>query len=149
MLTLISSGLGYQGGYIEALGRPGCTVIMATPCAEQWDEEHHPSYPDVWRNVLSRTTDAYEIDRRYTQTYAEHPGYIDQYRNGVAFHGVHGVLATQPLRRLRHAGRVIVAGPDDPAVPRHIGFGAATSVEEAIREAERTHGPDCSIACIV
>ena len=30
ILTLISSGLGYLGGYIEALGKPGCSVIMAT-----------------------------------------------------------------------------------------------------------------------
>src|SRR5262245_57372920 len=31
ILTLISSGLGYLGGMIEAAGRPGCTVVMATP----------------------------------------------------------------------------------------------------------------------
>ena len=44
ILTLISSGLGYLGGYIEALGKPGCTVVLATPCPETWDMEHHPSY---------------------------------------------------------------------------------------------------------
>ncbi len=149
ILTLISSGLGYQGGYIEALGKPGCSVVLATPCTEQWDEEHHPSYPDVWRNVLSQTTDAYEIDRRFAQRYAEEPRYIERYRHAYGFHGVHAVLATQPLKRLKHAGRVFVAGPDDPVVPRHVGFIPVPSVEAAIRDAERVHGPDCAIACIV
>src|SRR6202008_3158931 len=37
ILTLISSGLGYLGGYIEALGKPGCSVILATPCPDEWD----------------------------------------------------------------------------------------------------------------
>jgi hypothetical protein len=32
LLTLVSSGLGYLGGVIEALGKPGCSVILATPC---------------------------------------------------------------------------------------------------------------------
>src|SRR3990170_3376172 len=41
LLTLVSSGLGYLGGYIEALGKPGCSVIMATPCPDDWDLEHH------------------------------------------------------------------------------------------------------------
>src|SRR5215472_5653632 len=31
ILTLVSSGLGYLGGMIEAVGKPGCTVIMAAP----------------------------------------------------------------------------------------------------------------------
>ncbi|GAG06753.1 unnamed protein product, partial [marine sediment metagenome] len=55
ILTLISSGLGYLGGYIQALGKPGCSVIMATPCPEDWDLEHHPSYPEVWKRVLPET----------------------------------------------------------------------------------------------
>ena len=148
ILTLISSGLGYLGGYIEALGKPGCTVVLATPCPETWDMEHHPSYRDVWDSVLPETRDPYEIMRRYTDEFTTHAGYIEQYRNGVAFHPVHGILATHPLRRLKHASRVIVAGAEDPAVPHHVGFDAAPSVEEALRMAENQHGADCSIACV-
>lgn len=32
ILTLISTGLGYLGGMIEAVGKTGCSVIIATPC---------------------------------------------------------------------------------------------------------------------
>ena len=148
ILTLISSGLGYLGGYIEALGKPGCSVIMATPCPEDWDLEHHPSYPEVWNRVLPETLDPYEITARFMDEFASRADYIERYRNGYAFHPVHGILATHPLKRLRHAARVFVAGAEDPAVPRHVGFIPTASVEEAIAEAERIHGRDCSIVCI-
>ncbi len=145
-LTLISSGLGYLGGAIQALGKPGCTVIMVTPCPERWDRTHHPSYPDVWENVLTESTDPYDIEKRYTERYATHEEYIDKYRNHYAFHPIHGILATHPLKRLKHAGRVIVAGIQDPAVARHIGFEAAADTAAALKRAEEIHGPGYTIA---
>jgi lactate racemase len=148
ILTLISSALGYLGGYIEALGKPGCSVIIATPCPEQWDMDHHPSYKEVWERVLPVTTDPYEITARFGEEFATHPGYIDQYSHGYAFHPVHGILATHPLKRLRHAARVYVAGAEDPAIPRHIGFIPTATVEEAISEAEKVHGSDATIVCV-
>jgi hypothetical protein len=148
ILTLVSSGLGYLGGYIEALGKPGCTVVLASPCPDSWDMEHHPSYRDVWDRVLPATRDPYEIMARFSDEFTTHAGYIERYRYGVAFHPIHGLLATHPLRRLKHARRVIVAGAEDPAVPERLGFEHAPTVEEAIHVAERSHGADCSIACV-
>lgn len=148
ILTLVSSGLGYLGGYIEALGKPGCTVILASPAKDEWDMEHHPSYKECWADVLPRTRDPYEIMREFGERFATDAGYIDKYRNGVAFHPVHAVLATHPLRRLKHARGVIVAGAEDADVPRHLGFDAQTSVEAAISAAEAIHGSGCSIVCV-
>ncbi len=148
ILTLVSSALGYLGGYIEALGKPGCSVILATPCPEQWDMEHHPSYKEVWERVLPATRDPYEITARFGDQFATHAGYIERYRHGYAFHPVHGILATHPLKRLKHAARVYVAGAEDPEVPKHLGFIPTRTVEEAIAEAERIHGPDATIACV-
>lgn len=148
ILTLISSGLGYLGGYIEAQGKPGCSVILATPCPDEWDAEHHPAYREVWDRVLTRTRDPYQITDDYIEAYATRADYIDQYRHGVAFHPVHAILATHPLKRLRHAGRVFVAGASDPAIPRHLGFLPTPNVEEALSEAERLHGPDCSVLLV-
>ena len=51
LLTLISSGLGYLGGTVQALGKPDASVIMVTPCPDAWDEVHHASYPHVWEHV--------------------------------------------------------------------------------------------------
>jgi Lactate racemase N-terminal domain len=148
LLTLISSALGYLGGYIEAVGKPGCSVIIATPCPEQWDMEHHPSYKEVWERVLPEEKDPYRITERFGDEFAKRGDYIEQYRFGYAFHPVHGILATHPLKRLHHASRVYVAGALDPTVPRHLGFIPMATVEDAIREAEKVHGADCAIACV-
>jgi len=148
ILTLISSGLGYLGGYIEALGKPGCSVILATPCPNQWDMVHHPAYREVWERVLPESRDPYEISDRWIEEFAKRADYIERYRNAVAFHPVHSILATHPLKRLRHAGRVFVAGARDPTLPKHVGFIPTRTVEEALTAAEDIHGLDCSIACI-
>jgi nickel-dependent lactate racemase len=148
ILTLISSGLGYLGGIVEAAGNPGCTVIMATPVPDRWDRVAHPSYPEVWERVLPATRDPYEIMRRFADAYARRPDYIEAYRTGFGFHPVHGILAVYPLKRLERVGRVIVAGAEDPAIPRHVGFETAASVEEAVARAEAVHGPDCTIAYV-
>ncbi len=148
ILTLVSSALGYFGGYIEALGKPGCSVIIATPCPEQWDMEHHPAYKEVWDRVLPETHDPYEITARFGDEFASRADYIERYRDGVAFHPIHAILATHPLKRLKHAGRVFVVGAEDPAIPLHLGFIPTATVEEAIAQAEAIHGPDCAIACV-
>lgn len=148
ILTLISSALGYLGGHIEARGKPGCTVILATPCPDEWDDEHHPAYREAWRRVLPVSRDPYVISERFLEEFATREDYIERYRHGVAFHPVHAILATHPLKRLRHAGRVIVAGASDPRVPEHLGFLTAPTVEDAIDLARSFHGRGASL-CLV
>jgi lactate racemase len=148
ILTLISMGLGYLGGMIEAAGKPGCTVIMAAAVREAWDRVHHPSYPEVWERVLPRTRDPYEINARFEDEFARHAAHIEAYRRRFAFHPIHGILATHPLKRLRHVGRVIVAGPRDPHVPRHLGWEVADSVEEAVARARAAHGPGALVGMV-
>ena len=148
LLDLISTGLGYLGGMIEAVGKPGCTVVLATPCPNRWDERHHASYPEVWEEVLPKTRDPDHARLEFEPRLACRPDYIERYREGYAFHPVHAVMALYPLKRLRHAGNVIVAGAENPAIPRHCGFEAADDVEEAIRLARDIHGRDARIAFI-
>jgi hypothetical protein len=148
ILTLVSSGLGYLGGMIEAVGKPGCTVIMAAPARDTWDRVAHPSYLEVWERILPETRDPYEITERFADDLARRPEYVEAYRRRYAFHPIHGILATHPLKRLRHVGRVIVAAPEAPHVPRHLGFDVAPSVEAAVAEARRVHGRDATIAYV-
>ncbi|MFW6125377.1 MAG: lactate racemase domain-containing protein [Pirellulales bacterium] len=148
LLTLVSSGLGYLGGTVQAVGKPGCSVVMVTPCPDQWDRVHHASYPDVWQNVLSQTRDAYEIQRRFADAYAERADLVDKYRHAFAFHPVHAILATYPLRRLEHVGHVFVAGGQDAEVVRHVGFEPTATVEEALARAAELHGKDCRVAYV-
>ncbi len=108
----------------------------------------HASYPEVWERFLTETRDPYEITERHAEDYARRPDYVEAYRHRYAFHPIHGILATHPLKRLRHVGRVIVAAPLDPHVPRHLGFEVADSVEDAVAMARRIHGRAATIACI-
>ena len=148
ILTLISMGLGYLGGMIEAAAKPGCTVVMAAAVREGWDRVHHPSYPEVWERVLPVTRDPYEINARFEDEFARHPGHIEAYRHRFAFHPIHGILATHPLKRLRRVGRVIVAAPRDAHVPRHLGWEVAASVEEAVARARALHGPGATVGFV-
>jgi len=148
LLTLISSGLGYLAGAVQAVGKPGCSVIMITPCPNRWDRVHHASYPDVWENVLSKTLDPDEIHSKYVEPFATHPGYIEKYRRGYAFHPVHAIMAAYPLKRMEHIGRVFVVGAKDTEVIRHVGFTPAKDVEEALRLAAEAHGRDFRLAYV-
>jgi hypothetical protein len=148
ILDLISTGLGYLGGMIQALGKPGCTVVLASPARRRWDTIHHASYPEVWEEVLPQARDPDDARARFEPELAQRADYIERYRFGYAFHPTHAVMALYPLKRLRHAGRVIVAGAEDPSVPEHCGFDAASDIETAIAMAEEEHGKDCSIALV-
>lgn len=148
LLTLISTGLGYMGGVIEAFGKPGCTVILATPCRNTWNRRHHASYPEVWERVLPETKDPYVARERFEREFATRPEYVDAYRNDNAFHGVHGIMAIFPLKRLKHAGRVLVAGAEDPGVIRHAGFEPFATVEAAVDEAKHIHGAAATFAAV-
>src|SRR2546429_2007785 len=107
---------------IEAVGMPGCTVILATPCPNRWDDRHHPSYREVWERVLPETRDPFEARERFEEEFAVRQDYVERYRIGFGFHPVHAIMALYPLKRLRHAGRVIVAGAQDPGVGRPARF---------------------------
>jgi lactate racemase len=148
ILTLISTGLGYLGGMIEAVGAPGCTVILATPCPDRWDDVHHPSYREVWERVLPETRDPWEARERFEPELAARGDLIERYRTGFGFHPTHAIMALYPLKRLRHAGRVVVAGAESPDVVRHVGFEPADTVEAALAMAAEIHGANPSVALI-
>ena len=148
ILTLISTGLGYLGGMIEALGKPGCSVVLATPCPDRWDDDHHPSYREAWDRVLGETRDPYVASERFEAEFARREDYIARYRAGYAFHPVHAIMALFPLKRLKHAGRVFVAGATNPSLVEHAGFTPAATVEDAIAAAIDIHGSDAQIAFV-
>lgn len=148
LLTLVSTGLGYLGGVIEALGKPGCSVILATPCPDEWDDVHHPSYREVWQQVLSQTRDPYEIRERFEAEYACKQPYIDKYRHEYGFHPIHGIMATYPLKRLKHAARIYVAHAEEPALVDHLGFIPTPTVNDAIARARAIHGQHATVAMV-
>ncbi|MFA5890296.1 MAG: lactate racemase domain-containing protein [Actinomycetota bacterium] len=148
LLTLVSTGLGYLGGMIEALGAPGCTTILATPCPDRWDDRAHGPHHEVWDRVLPQTRDPYAAREAYEAEYASHAGFIHRYRREFSFHPVHAIMALFPLKRLRHTSRVIVAGAEKPELVHRVGFESAATVEEAVARALEIHGSDAEIAFV-
>jgi hypothetical protein len=144
----LSTGLGYLGGVINALGKPGCTVIMATPCVNDWDDAHHPSYRDVWERVMPAARHDPDVAvRDFAAELCARDDYRAAYRDGNGFHAVHPLMGLFPLSRLRHAGRIIAAGAD-PALARHAKLEPAASIEEGIERALAAHGKDASISLV-
>ena len=148
ILTVLSTGLGYVGGVIEAMGKPGCSVILASPCPDVWNHTHHPTHKEIWDRILPNFRDPYEIADLYEEDFAHRPDYIYKYRYCYGFHPMHGLMTTYPLKRLRHANKVFVAGAESPALVEHLGFEPTVTIEDAIQEALKIHGKDASIAFV-
>ena len=149
LLTLVSTGLGYFGGVIEAMGKPGCTVILVSPCPDQWNHDHHPTHREIWQKILPQYRDPYKIADFFEEDFAHRPDYIYKYRYCYGFHPMHGLMTTYPLKRLKHASRVIVAGAGNPSEIRQaLGFETADTVEDAVAKAQGYHGRDASIVFV-
>jgi hypothetical protein len=101
----------------------------------------------VWENVVPVTRDPDHARERYEPEYAARDDLIHKYRFENGFHPVHGIMALYPLKRLRHAARVIVAHAEDPAIPEHCGFESAPTVGDALRMAMADQ-PGASVALV-
>jgi hypothetical protein len=145
-LSIISNGLGYLGGVIEGTGKPGCTVILATPAIEDWDLPKFGPYKKLFDEVLPHCRDPYEILDRYADEYAHHPEFIHNYRFCHSHHPALPIFASFPLRRLNYAGRVFIAGAENPEMIKRLGMEPFPSVEKAVAAAREIHGRDSAVA---
>jgi hypothetical protein len=149
LLTLVSTGMGYFGGVIEAMGKPGCTVILVSPCQDRWNHEHHSTHREIWQQILPNYKDPYEIADIFEDDFAHRPDYIYKYRHCHGFHPMHGLMTTYPLKRLRHASNVIVVGAENPSdIQRALGFDTAGTDEEAVSQAQEYQGKGASIVFV-
>jgi hypothetical protein len=102
ILTLLSTGLGYFGGVIEAMGKPGCSVILVGPCLDRWNHTHHPTHQEIWQRILPHYKDPYEIVDLFEEDFSHRPEYIYKYRFCYGFHPMHGIMTTYPLDAWDH-----------------------------------------------
>jgi len=130
----------------KPLVREGGIVILANPCKNQFDEIHHPSYPEFYHRLLSISKDPYELWSLFAEDFAHRPEYVHKYRYGHGFHGVHPFFMWNSHGApKRHVSAVFMAGVQDFDVVRHLGFEPFATVEEAIAETGERLGRDCSI----
>ena len=142
-------GLSYSFGLFQniPLVKEGGIIILVHPCLRQFDAVKHPSYVEMFEKLIPETKDPFVLWELYAEEYAHRPEFVHKYRYGFGFHGVHPlILWGQGAYGLRYVGKVFIAGAKDPEVARLLGFEAFATVEEAIAEAERLIGKDCSIS---
>ena len=144
-------GLGYLFNLYR--GRPlvkkGGVLILAHPCTDDFDTEHHPSYVEFFYRVLTETRDATVHQHKYEEEFAKNPAYIEMYRRGHAYHGVHPLYMWYWGENGRqHVGKVIVVGAENEHVPRILGWERADTLAEAIAMARAEMGRSAQITMV-
>jgi hypothetical protein len=130
------------------LVREGGVAIFANPVEASF-ERHHRSYPELFEQILPRTTDPFAIWDEYAEDFAARPEYVYAYRYQHSFHGAHPLfLWGQTAFARRHLSRVVFAGGKDPEPVERMGFTWAPSVEDAIDMARAELGRAPSVSLV-
>ncbi len=130
----------YRG---KPLIKEGGTLIITHPCYDDFDADHHPSYIEFFNRVLPQTRCSKTIAENWEEEFANNPNYIELFRRGNAYHGVHPFYMWYWAENgEHHVGRVIVVGAENEHVPERLGWERARDMDEALRMAEQDHGPD-------
>ncbi|MGZ4119248.1 MAG: lactate racemase domain-containing protein [Actinomycetota bacterium] len=128
--------------------REGGIAIFANP-VEQHFERHHRSYPELFDEILPRTTDPFEIWDEYAEDFANRPEYVYAYRHQFSFHGAHPLfLWGQTAFARRHLSNIIFCGGKDPEPVERMGFTWASGPEEALAMARAELGGDPSVTLV-
>ena len=128
----------YRG---KPLVRRGGVLIFMHPVENRFSKTQHPSYIDFYNQVLPETRDPVEIESKYEEEFATNPRYIDLYRHGNAYHGVHPFYMWYwACYGQSYLGRIIVVGAKDRSVTDRLGYETAPSLEAALEMAKDTVG---------
>ncbi len=121
-------------------------MIVTHPCYDEFDPVFHPSYIEFFNRILTETRDSRVMQQKYEEEFARDPAYIQMYRQGHAYHGVHPFYMWYWGENGRaHIGKVIVVGANNQRVPSILGWEAAESMEQALEMAESHVGHKPSV----
>lgn len=124
------------------LVREGGVAIFANP-VDVGFARHHPSYPELFNEILPRTTDPFAIWDEYAEDFAVRPEYVYAYRHRFGFHGAHPLfLWGQTAFARRHLSKVIFCGGSDPEPVERMGFTHAPTMDAALAMARAHLGGD-------
>ena len=148
-VLVVSDILGYVFNwfYNKPIIKENGVVIIMNPTFEIFHEEYHVAYKMFYDEVLSDTTEPFEMQQKYQEKYAKDEFLIDCYRNKFAHHGFHPFTvwywATYPLKYL---SKVILVGPKDPGVAKRLGVDWAKNLDDALAMAREISGNDDVVA---
>jgi len=143
-------GLGYFHNMYRGkpVARKGGVLILAHPCVDDFDPDHHPSYIEMFNRLLTQTRDAVEL-RKHEEEFAKNPSYVGMYRRGHAYHGSHPFFMWYWGENGRaHYGKVIAVGAENRHVPEILGWDRADTLSEAIAMARSFVGRSAEITMV-
>ena len=121
-------------------------LIVTHPLYNEFDPKHHPSYIEFFNRILPATNDSHILQRKYEEEFAKNPDYIEMYRKGHAYHGVHPFYMWYWGENGRaHVGKVIVVGAEDSHTAKVMGWETAATMEEALEMAHSHVGRKPSV----
>lgn len=131
----------------KPLVRRGGVMILFHPLQKLFHPGHHPSYIDFYDKVLPVTRDAATMERDFETEFAHDRRYIDLYRHGHAYHGVHPFYMWYwGCYAIDYLNKIIVVQAKDQEVAQRLGFDTARNLNEALEMARSALGkPDPSI----
>ena len=137
LVMCMTLGYGFNFYHNLPLVRQGGVAIFTHPVDYKFHSVHHPSYIDFFEQVLTETTDPVEIEKKYEESFAHNPRYIELYRNSYAYHGVHPFYMWYwGCYALEYLGKVIFVKPRSVEAVRRMGFDYAKDLTEAIEMAQ-------------
>ena len=144
-VLVVSDVLGYVFNwfYNRPLVKRGGVVIIINPVFEVFHEHYHVAYKRFYEEVLSETTDPFEIQEHFQEKFARDPYLIECYRHSFAHHGFHPFTvwywATYPLKYL---SKVILVGPKNDTAAKRLGVDWSPSLDHALGLARDITGGD-------
>lgn len=130
------------------LVREGGVAIFANPVEASF-QRHHRSYPELYEDVLTRTTDPFAIWDEHAEDFAHRDEYVHAYRYQHSFHGAHPLfLWGQTAFARRHCSTIVFCGGKDPEPVERMGFTWAPSVEDALAMARAELGRAPSVSVV-
>jgi hypothetical protein len=121
-------------------------LILTHPLYHEFDPRHHPSYIEFFHRILPETNDSFVLQQKYESEFAHNPEYIEMYRKGHAYHGVHPFYMWYWGENGRaHTGKVIVVGAEDRIAAKIMGWECAATMDEALAMAESHVGHKPSV----
>ena len=124
----------------------GGVFILTHPLYNEFSGSHHSAYHEFFHRCLPETQDSEVLQRRYEEEFARCPEYIEMYRHGYAYHGVHPFYMWYWAENgAQHCGQVIVVGAEDRTAARVMGWECADSMAQALEMAESFLGRKPSV----
>ncbi|MHB8572082.1 MAG: lactate racemase domain-containing protein [Candidatus Dormibacteria bacterium] len=143
-LLTLQLGLGYMFNLYAGrpLVREGGILILHADWTDDFDRRAHPSYEELYREVLPVTRDPFEVWERCADDFSNRPEYLYAYRHRFGFHGGHPLFmwASNAFPR-RHLSRIILSGCSDPTVAETLGCEGYLTLEQALDAARGHLGP--------